>query len=90
MEVRELAREHTTKAIKTLAALLDSDNDNARAAAANSIIDRGWGKAPQHISVTETPFDSLGLEDQRAIRDALAALAGSEEADAGGLEPTHH
>jgi hypothetical protein len=44
-EVRDLARVHTAEAIETLAAIMrDSEKDLARVAAANALLDRGWGK----------------------------------------------
>lgn len=51
VEIRSLARQHTETALKTLASIM---NDNAapppaRVAAANSLLDRGWGKAEQKL-----------------------------------------
>ena len=56
-EVEELARRHTVDALKTLAAI---HNDTkappaARVAAANALLDRGWGKARQALE--------MGLQD---------------------------
>jgi hypothetical protein len=46
--VRDLAREHTEEAIKTLVRVMrDSKSDQARAGAAGQILDRGWGKPAQ-------------------------------------------
>ena len=51
LEIRSLARAHTQTALKVLAGIMTSDEapHAARVAAANSIIDRGWGKATQPI-----------------------------------------
>ena len=51
-DVQELARQHTADAIETLATIMrDSESaPAARVAAANAILDRGYGKASQHIS----------------------------------------
>lgn len=49
-EVRDLAREHTTQAIETLVRWMQSDNAKASVAAANVLLDRGWGKPSQPIS----------------------------------------
>jgi hypothetical protein len=51
-DVQELARQHTTEAVETLTSImLDGDAaPAARVAAANAILDRGYGRAPQHIS----------------------------------------
>jgi hypothetical protein len=48
--VRDFARAHTTKAIERLAFWLCSDNAKASVAAAQVLLDRGWGKATQPIS----------------------------------------
>ena len=47
-QVEELARLHTVEAVKTLAAI-HSDTKTppaARVAAANALLDRGWGEGP--------------------------------------------
>lgn len=50
-DIRSLARGHTEGAISTLASIMHSDEapPAARVAAANSLLDRGWGKAAQPI-----------------------------------------
>lgn len=49
-EIRSLARSHTETAINCLVGILhNSTSDPAKVAAANSILDRGWGKAAQPI-----------------------------------------
>lgn len=48
--VRELARTYTKQAIETLVDVLDSQSASARVAAANVLLDRGWGKAEQPIT----------------------------------------
>jgi hypothetical protein len=51
-EVRELAREHTGKAIETLVSIMTNTKGApaARVSAANALLDRGYGKPPQHIT----------------------------------------
>ena len=51
-EVKELAREHTGEAIKTLVSIMTNPKSApaARVSAANSLLDRGYGKPPQHIT----------------------------------------
>lgn len=49
IEVRELAREQTARAVERLVFWLNSDNAKASVAAAQVLLDRGWGKAVQHI-----------------------------------------
>ncbi len=50
-EIRSLARSHTSAAIRALVGVMTSRNAThaARVSAANSILDRGWGKAPQAL-----------------------------------------
>jgi hypothetical protein len=50
-EIRSIARSYTSSAIKTLVGVMRSENAThaARVSAANSILDRGWGKAPQSL-----------------------------------------
>jgi hypothetical protein len=49
-EFREACREHTPQALKTLLKWMKSKDGKAAIAAANSILDRGWGKATQPLS----------------------------------------
>ena len=48
-DLRQLARTHTATAVKTLVGIMRSPKaqGSARIAAANSLLDRGWGKAVQ-------------------------------------------
>ncbi len=51
-EVRALAREHTNEAVQALRSIMRNDDEpaSARVAAANSLLDRGWGRAPLAIT----------------------------------------
>ena len=51
-EVKELARAHTAEAIETLASIMTDPKavPAARVSAANALLDRGYGKPPQHIT----------------------------------------
>ena len=55
-EIKSLARAHTAKAVNTLVGIMNKSTapEAARVAAANSILDRGWGKAVQHIEAEVT------------------------------------
>lgn len=47
-EVRDLARQHTEEAIRTLVTIMRMGTpDRARAAAAEALLDRGWGRPMQ-------------------------------------------
>jgi HEAT repeat protein len=50
-EIRSLARSHTRTALRVLVGVMSSKDATAaaRVSAANAILDRGWGKAPQAI-----------------------------------------
>jgi hypothetical protein len=50
-EIRSLARSHTRTALSVLVGVMRSKDATAaaRVSAANAILDRGWGKAPQAI-----------------------------------------
>jgi hypothetical protein len=51
-EIRSLARSHTRSALNVLLAVMRSKDATAAAkvSAANAVLDRGWGKAPQAIT----------------------------------------
>lgn len=51
IEIRSLARSHTASAIKTLAGIMNEKKAPAaaRVSAAQALLDRGWGKAPQPL-----------------------------------------
>ena len=51
-EIRSLARSHTRTALNVLVGVMRNTKapPPARIAAANAILDRGWGKAPQAIA----------------------------------------
>jgi hypothetical protein len=53
LEIRSLARKYTNKAIATLVDIMGAPNapPAARVLAANSLLDRGWGKATQLVDV---------------------------------------
>lgn len=59
-EVRLIARTHTRTAIAVLVGIMRSEKAQqmARVAAANSLLDRGWGKAVQPIANDDDkPFE---------------------------------
>src|ERR1041385_1522527 len=60
-EVRELARQHTIPAINTLAAIMEDEKapETARIAAAKELLDRGYGRASQAVSLTDENDDAI-------------------------------
>jgi hypothetical protein len=53
-EVQELARQHTIDAVETLVSIMTNPKSApaARVSAANALLDRGYGKPPQHQHIT--------------------------------------
>ena len=49
-DIKELARQYTAEAIERLVDWMRSDEPKASVAAANTLLDRGWGKAPQAVT----------------------------------------
>jgi HEAT repeat protein len=72
----QLAREHTEEAVETLVEVMRDDTapPAARVAAADKILNRGWGQAPQTITIKddETPLDLAHMTDEQL--EALEAL----------------
>ena len=91
-DVRDLVRKHTAVAIETLSAIMIDDTapKSARVMAANGLLDRGWGKAPQTIELEPTLYDSLTLTSRLALEAALDTLAEREGEHPGGPSPTKH
>ena len=48
-EVKELARDHGPRAIERLRELMESENEAVACRAAESLLDRGFGRAPQAV-----------------------------------------
>ncbi|MCZ6611237.1 MAG: hypothetical protein O6941_01270 [Planctomycetota bacterium] len=94
-DVRDLARKHTAVAVETLALVMNSAKApwSARIQAANSILDRGWGKSPQTIEREPTAYDNLTLDQRLALIAAIDALDADESGEGGdtpGASPTKH
>lgn len=84
-DIRSLARSHSESAVKTLVGIMNQSEapPAARVAAANSLLDRGWGKAPQEMTVKRVSVKELGDDELAAI------AAGSSEGDTSPpLDPT--
>lgn len=50
MHVRALARQYTAQAVEALVDVMIGGSGSARVAAANALLERGWGKAEQPIT----------------------------------------
>jgi len=51
-EIKALARVHGPEAIETLARLMRESDPRTQVAAAKELLDRGFGKAEQHVDVS--------------------------------------
>jgi hypothetical protein len=60
-EIRSLARSHTRTALNVLVAVMRNTKATppARVAAANAILDRGWGKPTQSLGNDESAFELI-------------------------------
>lgn len=69
-QVSRLAQKYGPRAIQTLVAIMESDDapSSARVSAANSLLDRAYGRAPVKVQVEDVQGESAEL-----IRQALAA-----------------
>ena len=89
-EVRELAREHTGKAIETLVSIMANPKaaPAARVSAANALLDRGYGRPAQHISgdiaasyVARLPMPCKDVTEWAKTLDNSPVLAQTNNAD---------
>ena len=79
-DVQELARKRSPEAISTLVAIMNDEKalPAARVAAANAVLDRGYGKPTQPISQTLTKIDPSTMSDE----ELAAIVRGGMQADA--------
>lgn len=68
--LKELAKAHTAEALETLVAALQADESRTRVAAAEALLDRGWGRPTQHHDI-----EASDLLVQR-MNDAAKRLGG--------------
>jgi hypothetical protein len=53
--IKDLAQQYTDEALATLRSIMKaSEDDRARVAAANAILDRGYGKPAQSVDITNS------------------------------------
>ena len=81
-EVKELAREHTGAAIETLVSIMTNPKSApaARVSAANSLLDRGYGKPPQHITGEGGPSYVVRLPEPCKTAEEWVASLGHRPA----------
>ena len=88
IEVTQAARERTTNAIETLEEVMlnPKATQAARVSAAIAILDRGWGKAPQTMTVRREG-DYASLSDDELIAIASGAIQGEPSGDGTSEDP---
>ena len=81
-EVKELARAHTAEAIQTLVSIMTNPKSApaARVSAANALLDRGYGKPPQHITGEGGPSYVVRLPEPCATVEEWVASLGDRPA----------
>lgn len=77
-DIRSMARNHTAKALSTLASIMNERKapPAARVAAAQALLDRGWGKATQVVEATVNNVDASRVSDMELA--ALIAIDSGE------------
>src|SRR5262245_51227012 len=88
IQIESLAREHCPRAIQVLAGIMDNprSSEQARIAAANSLINRGWG-LPKAISESEHTHTYVIEVPAVLAPDAWATKYGDKTIDASPLLP---
>lgn len=73
-QLKELAREHTVEAIETFVKIMRDKEapPAARVMAADKLLDRGYGKATQHMVAEINVIEKMGINE---LRDYLAREA---------------
>jgi len=79
-EVIELARAHSAEAIETLVRIMREGKPNEAAAAANALLDRGFGR-PRQIVDANLRYDVREMTDA----DLLSIIVGDDGAAQGSL-----
>jgi hypothetical protein len=71
----DLAREHTPTAVNALVDVLSSEeaSDAAKVSAATALLDRGWGRPRQDVSLEVTSDEGIASVLEQARRRAAEA-----------------
>jgi hypothetical protein len=80
-EIKDLARKHTDEALETLAAIMRNPkaSASARVSAANALLDRGYGKAPLHITGDSISYVARLPEPCKTAEEWLARIGPPSE-----------
>ena len=85
-DIKALAKEASEEAVKTLVEIMKDKAapPAARASAANSILDRGWGKPQQTIEATVNTFERM------TDAELIAFIASGADTDSSSESYTEH
>jgi hypothetical protein len=75
IDIRDAARAHTREAIRTLVLVMRNGKPGEAAMAANSLLDRGYGRPPQGVAI----LDGSGNKSLRDLILASMSLSGDED-----------
>ena len=78
-DIKAAFREHGQEFVRAMLKLTKSKDENVRLKALQICLDRGYGKAVQHIEAEINLYDALGLEDRQNLLAALDALDGDSD-----------
>jgi hypothetical protein len=80
-DIKAAAKEASPEALKALKDVIANEKAPAaaRVGAAVAILDRGWGKPQQTVEVTQSVFDQMTDDEQKAMLAALAVLKAQDE-----------
>ncbi len=84
-EIRDLARQHTLTALQALVEIASNgENESARVAAANALLDRAWGKPAVPIVTDDVPtIITFNLGGARSMPEANQVSEASYSATTG-------
>lgn len=87
LSVRELAKGHTEEAMATLLEVARNKkaSSSARVAAASALLDRAWGKPPQHIEAVGVGLSYSDFLERMAQQEGLETQTGAIECKAVGI-----
>ena len=80
-DIKALARKHGKAAIKTLAEIMKQADGpaTARVSAAQALLDRGWGKAAQHLAADAEDLPLFAHVERVIIDPRVEEKAGGSE-----------
>lgn len=87
--IKDLAQEHTEPALKMIRSIMDDPKTvpSVKLAAANALLDRGYGKPAQTIDATITRTDAVDMTDAELLDIARGGSDGAAEETGSAAEP---